>query len=101
MGGKKDINRIINGIGAAVCGASVLIAVFYMERVLHLPPCPLCILSRYVVAVMLVVFVVALADNGKYVRQHIYSSINAILAIIGLIIAGRHLWIQNHPSLTL
>ena len=96
----KNINRMVNGLGAAICGASLIIAVFYMGQVLHLPPCPLCILSRYVVAVMLIVFVIALVDNGKYVRQCVYPIVNAIFALIGLVIAGRHLWVQNHPSLT-
>jgi disulfide bond formation protein DsbB len=34
------------------------------------------------------------------VKQTVYTGANALFAIMGLAIAGRHLWIQNHPSLT-
>jgi disulfide bond formation protein DsbB len=52
------------------------------------------------VAAMLICFFLALIDNGKYVKQTVYTGANALFAIMGLAIAGRHLWIQNHPSLT-
>ncbi len=93
-------NRSINTAGVGVCAASLLIAIFYMERILNLPPCPLCILSRYVVVAMFILFFLGLIDNGKYVKQVAYTVVNVVLAVIGIAVAGRHLWIQNHPSLS-
>ena len=93
-------NRVVNLAGASICVASVLIAIFYMERVLHLAPCPLCILSRYVICIMGVIFFVGLIDNQRFISQFVYTGINILFAALGIAIAGRHMWIQYHPSVT-
>jgi len=93
-------NSVINLAGASVCVASLLIAIFYMEKVLHLAPCPLCILSRYVVCIMGIIFFVGLIDNQRFISQLVYTCINIVFVAFGIVIAGRHMWIQFHPSLT-
>jgi len=93
-------NSVINLAGASVCVASLLIAIFFMERVLHLSPCPLCILSRYVVCIMGIIFFVGLIDNQRFISQLVYTGINMLFVAFGIVIAGRHMWIQYHPSLS-
>ena len=100
MDGFRLHNRSINFAGAGICVASVLIAIFYMERVLHLAPCPLCILSRYVICIMGVIFFMGLIDNRRFISQFVYTGINILFAVLGIAIAGRHMWIQYHPSVT-
>ena len=73
MDASRRRNSVINLAGASVCVASLLIAIFFMERVLHLAPCPLCILSRYVVGIMGIIFFVGLIDNQRFISQLVYT----------------------------
>jgi len=100
MDGYRLNNRVMNFAGVGICVAAILIAIFYMERILHLPPCLLCILSRYVICIMGVIFLVGLIDNKRFISQFIYTGINILFAALGIAIAGRHMWIQYHPSST-
>jgi len=93
-------NRVLNLAGVSICVASLLTAIFYMERVLHLAPCPLCILSRYVIGIMAILFFMGLVDNQRFISQFVYTGFNLFFAGLGIAIAGRHMWIQYHPSLT-
>jgi protein dithiol:quinone oxidoreductase len=93
-------HRFTNASGVVICAVSLLVALFYMERVLGLKPCPLCILSRYVVVTMGIVFLLGLLDNQRYVSQLVYTGANLFWVIIGSVIALRHLWMQNHPVLS-
>jgi len=100
MDGYRLNNRVMNFAGVGICVAAILIAIFYMERILHLPPCLLCILSRYVICIMGVIFLVGLIDNKRFISQFVYTGINMLFAVLGIAIAGRHMWIQYHPSST-
>jgi len=71
-----------------------------MEKILHLAPCPLCILSRYVVGIMGVLFFIGLVENQRFISQFVYTGINLLFAALGIALAARHMWIQYHPSLT-
>jgi len=100
MDGFRLNNRVVNLAGLCICVTSFLIAIFYMEKVLHLAPCPLCILSRHVICVMSIIFFVGLIDNQRFISQFGYTGINILFAALGIGIAGRHMWIQYHPSVT-
>jgi disulfide bond formation protein DsbB len=70
----------------------------YVEHVLGLEPCPLCMFQR--VAVMAVGAVCLLAalhgPTGWGVR--IYAVLALLMAGLGSAIAGRHVWLQSLPK---
>ncbi|MGU9950907.1 MAG: disulfide bond formation protein B [Gammaproteobacteria bacterium WSBS_2016_MAG_OTU1] len=80
---------------AGVCFTSLAIAYFYMERHLLLPPCPLCILDRIVVALMGACFLAMYFIRG--VGRRILLIINGIFLSLGFIFAIRHIWLQYRP----
>ena len=80
--------------GAALCFASLAIAYFYMERYLLLPPCPLCILDRIVVAAMGAVFLLS-AFLPEWRR--VLLAMNALFLAAGFFFVGRHIWLQRRP----
>lgn len=105
--------RAVAAAAAAACVLALLIAVFYMERYLLLPPCPLCILDRFVVAFMALGFgALALlypysnkparaawpTRSGRVVwpAWAAWGATSAALAL-GFVFAGRHIWLQNRP----
>jgi disulfide bond formation protein DsbB len=70
----------------------------YLQYAKGLEPCPLCILQRYAfVAIGLVALVAALHNPGK-VGQASYSFLSVLFALGGLIVAGRHVWLEHLPK---
>ncbi len=90
--------RLVNGLGLLVCVSSLLFAVFYLERTLYLDPCPLCIIDRVILICMGVVFLVAMLHNPARLGQRVYGIVNLLVAVTGLAVAGRHVWLQHLPA---
>lgn len=84
--------------GLAVCVASLLFAVLYLERTLYLDPCPLCILDRVVIVALGVIFLIALVHNPRSFFAKIYGLISIVLSLTGIGLASRHIWLQNLPK---
>lgn len=73
-------------------------AALYLQYVLHQEPCPLCMVQRLVFIGLLVVFSVAALQNPKRIGSKIYAGVISLIAIAGMAVAGRHIWIQNLPK---
>ena len=70
----------------------------YSEYVLGLEPCPLCVFQR--IAVILVGFIfltLAAFVPRTSIAKIIASILITITSLSGVIIAGRHVWLQNLP----
>ena len=69
---------------------------FYLQHGLGLDPCPMCIVQRY--AMVLIVFIAAIASSQK-ARFFLLSS-SALLVLIsalGAFVAARQSWLQWYP----
>ncbi len=91
-------SRVLNGLGLLVCVASLLFAIFYLERTLYLDPCPLCIIDRVILTCMGVVFLIAMLHNPSRWGQRAYGIVNLVVATSGIAVAGRHVWLQHLPA---
>ncbi len=89
--------RALNFYGFTLCVAALSFAVFYLERVLFLDPCPLCIFDRFVIAGIGLVFLVALAHNPRSFLARIYGLVSVLLCVTGIGLASRHIWLQRLP----
>ncbi len=82
---------------AALYGAAL-----YLQHILRQEPCPLCMIQRFIFIAMLIVFFIAAAHNPVRIKNNlgakIYGAILTLLAISGVSVAGRHIWIQNLPK---
>ena len=83
--------------GAAVCTALLGFAI-YSQRNLLLEPCPLCILQRVAFMGLALAFALGAlhAPRGAAGRRA-YGMLVALIALVGALIAGRHLWLQALP----
>lgn len=90
--------RLLNLYGLVLCVASLLFAIFYLEKTLYLDPCPLCILDRVLILGLGVIFLLALLHNSKSFFAKIYGGFCIILSLIGVLLASRHIWLQNLPK---
>lgn len=90
-------NRLGNALGAVLCAALIAYAL-YTQHVLGLDPCPLCIFQRVAVIALGVIFLIAAMHNPRTTGARIYAVLLLIAAVGGLLISGRHVWIQSQPE---
>lgn len=70
----------------------------YLQYVEHQDPCPLCMVQRVIFVGILILFVFAALQYPRRVGQKIYALLIAALALFGVAVAARHIWIQNLPK---
>ena len=83
--------------GALVC-AGLLGYALYAQYKLFLDPCPLCIFQRVVFIVAGLVFLVGALHGPRGWGRKVYGGLVFFVAMIGVGIAGRHVWLQNLPA---
>ena len=85
-----------------LAGTLVIAALFgaalYLQYVLHQEPCPLCMIQRVIFIAMLVVFALATLHNPKRTGAKVYGALLTLLALSGIGVASRHIWIQHLPA---
>ncbi|MDZ7826222.1 MAG: disulfide bond formation protein B [Gammaproteobacteria bacterium] len=77
-----------------LASAALLGTAFYMEYVMLLEPCPLCMMQRIWVAIA-AVLALAAAVHGRGIR--IWSGLIGAAALIGSGFSLRQLWLQSLP----
>lgn len=70
----------------------------YLQLVLDMLPCPLCIMQRYAFMKVAVLCLIALALPTSAMR--IFAGLGSLAAIGGAGIAIRHLWVKAHPTVS-
>ena len=83
---------------AALCFASVLFAIVFLQRFLGLPPCPICILDRYLLVGIGLVNI-ALALTSRAWRSWLLGA-NGLLVLLALLISARHVYLELAPVST-
>jgi disulfide bond formation protein DsbB len=76
---------------------AMLFARVYLEQVLGLPPCPLCMTQRVFVVLWGGIALLAALHNPARLGRRIYATLCALAAVAGAAIAVRHVWIQHLP----
>jgi disulfide bond formation protein DsbB len=84
-------------LGFLIC-VGLLGFALYAQYVLLMDPCPLCILQRVVFIALGLLFLVGGLHAPRGNARWIYAGLLLLLAVVGMAIAGRHLWIQSLPA---
>jgi disulfide bond formation protein DsbB len=72
---------------------------YYLQFEKGLEPCPLCILQRLVLAAIGIAFLVAAIHHpAKRWASTTYGGVIFCIALIGIGVAGRHVWLQHTPE---
>jgi len=85
-------------LAAALVIAVVFGTALYLQYVLHQEPCPLCMIQRVIFIAMLVLFAMAALHNPGRGGAKAYAGLLSLLAIGGVVAAGRHIWLQHLPK---
>jgi disulfide bond formation protein DsbB len=90
--------RAVLGLVAATCVALLAFGL-YLQHVVGLEPCPMCIVQRYALVLVAIVAGVtaALRSRGAHVAG---GALMALLAALGAFVAARQSWLQWYPPET-
>jgi disulfide bond formation protein DsbB len=80
-----------------ICTAMMLAAA-YMEHIMKMVPCSLCITQRGFVVLTGLLALVAALHNPTNRGRRAYAVAGIISAILGACFAGRQLWLQSLPE---
>ncbi len=90
-------NRMIN-LGVFVACVATIGIVLYMEHVMLLSPCGLCITQRVFVILCGLTCLASAIHNPSFNGQRLYAFGGASMCIFGSYFAGRQIWLQNLPE---
>ncbi|WP_323813740.1 disulfide bond formation protein B [Cellvibrio sp. NN19] len=76
----------------------MMLAAAYMEHVMKMIPCSLCITQRGFVVLTGLLALAAAIHNPQPTGRRVYASLGIISAILGACFAGRQLWLQSLPA---
>lgn len=79
------------------CVLLILVGV-YLEHVMKLAPCPLCITQRAFIDVVGLLALVAFIHNPGLTGRRAYAIAGVVAAVIGACFAMRQLWLQSLPA---
>lgn len=89
--------RLTNLLIVLVC-VGLMAYALYAQEVLGLHPCPLCISQRIFVILVGVFALIAFIHNPKVLLRRVYAGLGMLAAVVGGIVAGRHLYLQSLPE---
>ncbi len=89
--------RILYSIIFVIC-ASLLGFGLYLEHVVGLEPCPLCVFQRIAYIVIAVISLIGAIHNPQKLFERIYTGLILIASLCGAGIAGRQIWLQHLPK---
>lgn len=69
----------------------------YVQFVGQVEPCPLCIIQRIIVAILLLIFFIGIFYLPASLGRKIYGSLITVIGLSGAIIAGRQVYLQHLP----
>ena len=85
-------------LGLIVSSALMAVAYFYFQQALGLAPCPLCIFQRVCVVAIGLVCVLGIIFKPRKLGSKLLAFLNVVFSLLGLIIAGRQVWLQHLPA---
>jgi disulfide bond formation protein DsbB len=89
--------RLFYAAPALAC-AGLLAFGYYLQYFQGQDPCPLCLIQRGFFYGVIVVFVIAALHAPRKIGHAVYCAAAAVLAIGGLGVAVRHVWLQHLPA---
>lgn len=76
---------------------AMLFARVYLEEILGLAPCPLCMTQRVFVVLWGGIALLAALHNPAITGRRVYATLCSLAAIAGGAVAVRHVWLQHLP----
>jgi protein dithiol:quinone oxidoreductase len=81
-----------------LCCTAMMLAAAYMEHVMKMIPCSLCITQRGFVILTGLLALAAALHNPALTGRRVYALLGIISPLLGACFAGRQLWLQSLPA---
>jgi protein dithiol:quinone oxidoreductase len=96
------LNKLLSSRWAYFIGFIVsfglVVFALYIQTKDHLEPCPLCISQRIIYMVYGLIALLATFHHPKNMGRKIYALLLLLTAVVGVVVASRHWWIQANPE---
>ncbi len=89
--------RLCYAAGFLIC-TGLLAFALYLQHYEFQNPCPLCILQRVAFIGLGIVFLVGAIHGPGRFGAWVYGGLLALIAVLGISVAGRHVWLQHLPK---
>ena len=71
----------------------------YLQHIEGLTPCPMCIVQRYALVIVMVCFLAAAASQ-RALWQSMFNLVSLLFSFVGAYVAARQSWLQWYPPET-
>lgn len=95
---KFTLPRYIASLGLffIIC---LLITSYYLEYIVKLSPCPLCLVQRGVIVLIGLILLMQIIHNpAKRKTALIYGLLTTFFSMVGALVASRQIWLQHLPK---
>jgi protein dithiol:quinone oxidoreductase len=89
--------RVLNFAGFLICSGLMGYALYAQYQLVR-EPCPLCILQRFAIIGLGILFLISGLHNSSGAVRYVYAALMAIAMVLGSMVAGRHVWLQMIPE---
>lgn len=89
--------RVLFALTAVGC-AALLGYGYYLQLVMHIEPCPMCVLQRLCYMAIVIITALGALHGPRGGAVHGYGVLTTIAAMTGAGIAGRQTWLQHLPE---
>jgi disulfide bond formation protein DsbB len=76
----------------------LLLTSIYLQYFQGIEPCPLCTLQRITFGMLGIVFLIGIAACARKFARYTVNSIGLLLSVLGMVLAGRQIYLQQFPS---
>lgn len=80
-----------------ICILFLAIAAYLQYRI-GLIPCPLCIIQRFIVTLLGILFLMGALFNFSAITRCFLHTLTFLFAVLGAVVASRQLWLEHFPS---
>jgi protein dithiol:quinone oxidoreductase len=87
-------------LGVAFLSLAFLGVALYLQHVERMLPCPLCIIQRYLFAALALICLLFALLPGQAGTRKAGAGLGLLTALGGAGVAGWHMWIQAHPTVS-
>lgn len=76
----------------------VLVTAVYLQYKVGIVPCPLCIIQRFIITLLGLLFLMGALFNFEAVTHCFLHTLTFLFAVAGAVVASRQLWLEHFPS---
>ncbi|MDF2447381.1 MAG: disulfide bond formation protein [Moraxellaceae bacterium] len=87
----------LTNLGIFVAALVAMLFALWLQYYQYLDPCPLCVFQRLAMIAAGLVALAAFLHGPAQTGRRVYAGLTLLATVIGIAVAGRHVWLQHLP----